>query len=155
MSEILTDTFEADQAALLESLRSVKPTQALSETSIEALYLLAHDALTTGDLEPARAAFGFLADQRPGEARMWAGLGYSLLESSQAEPALTAFLLATQLEPDNPGYMMALGRAFAAAELTGHAAYAFGIAQSLARAAGDTDLADRARGRLELMGIAS
>jgi hypothetical protein len=43
----------------------------------------------------------------------------------------------------------------AAADLSGHAAYAFGIAEAMARAAGDTELADRARGRLELMGLAS
>lgn len=155
MSNMSAGALELDPDALLASLQATQPPQCLSDTAVEASYVLAHDALTSGDLDSARVAFEFLAGQRPGEARMWAGLGYALLEAAQAEQALPALVLATQLDPDNAGYMMAMGRALAAADLSGHAAYAFGIAEAMARAAGDTELADRARGRLELMGFAS
>jgi hypothetical protein len=64
------------------------------------------------------------------------------------------FGFATQLDADNAGFMLGLGRAYLQADLAGHAAYAFGIAEAMARQAGDTELAEKAKARLELMGFA-
>lgn len=138
--------------SLITGLRSAAPTFALDDRALEAIYTIGFGFLESGDAGKARVFFDFLTAQAPGEARFWAGLGYCLLDGGAPGEALAPFGLATRLEPDNAGFMLGLGRAYLQAELAGHAAYAFGIAEAMARQVGDSDLAERARARLELMG---
>lgn len=138
--------------SLVTGLRSAAPTFALDDRALEAIYTIGFGFLESGDAEKARVFFDFLTGQAPAEARFWAGLGYCLLDGGVPGEALAPFGLATRLEPDNAGFMLGLGRAYLQAELAGHAAYAFGIAEAMARQAGDSDLAERAQARLELMG---
>jgi predicted Zn-dependent protease len=141
--------------ALIEALRETGPTFSLDGRALEAIYTLGHGYLESGDAAQARVSFDFLTAQAPGEARFWAGLGYCLLDCGAPGEAIVPFGFATQLDADNPGYMLGLGRACLQAEMTGHAAYAFGIAEAMARQAGDAELAEKAKARLELMGYTS
>ena len=145
---------DAQVDALTLALRQAGPTFSLDERALEAIYTLGFGYLEGGDAAQARISFDFLTAQAPGEARFWAGLGYCLLDCGAPGEALVPFGLATCLDPGNAGFMLGLGRAYLQADLAGHAAYAFGIAEAMAREAGDVDLAERARARLELMGFA-
>jgi Flp pilus assembly protein TadD len=146
--------FETQGDALIAALRETGPTFSLDERALEAIYTLGFGYLESGDAAQARVSFDFLTAQAPGEARFWAGLGYCLLDCGAPGEAIVPFGFATQLDADNAGFMLGLGRAYLQADLAGHAAYAFGIAEAMARQAGDTELAEKAKARLELMGFA-
>jgi tetratricopeptide (TPR) repeat protein len=145
---------DAQVDALILALRATGPTFSLDERAVEAIYTLGYGYLDRGDSAMARVSFDFLTAQAPGDARFWAGLGYCLLDCGAPGEALTPFGLATRLDPGNAGFMLGLGRAYLQADLAGHAAYAFGVAEAMARQAGDTELAEKAKARLELMGFA-
>jgi tetratricopeptide (TPR) repeat protein len=138
---------------VIAGLKAARTEHPLPDRSIEAIYTLAVDCLQSGRSAEARTSFEILTGQRPAEARFWAGLGHSLLDTGSSEDALLPFLLATRLDRQHPGYMMGLAQCCADRELSGHAAYGFGIAAEMARVQGDAELAQRARARLELMGF--
>jgi len=146
---------ESAVQALIEHMRAASPTFALDDRALEAIYTIGYGFLDRGDLRQARVSFEFLTAQAPGEARFWAGLGYSLLDSDEPAESLVPFGLATQLDPDNAGYLLGLARAHSQLDQPGHAAWALAIAEVMARRSGDTELAERARARLELMGHVS
>lgn len=143
---------ESATQALIEHLRTVRSTFALDDRALEAIYTIGYGFLDRGELRQARVSFEFLTAQAPGEARFWAGLGYSLFDSDEPGESLVPFGLATQLDPDNAGYMLGLAGAYAQVDQPGHAAWALAIAEAMARRGGNTELAERARARLELMG---
>ena len=144
---------DPQQAAteLREALRAMRPAQSLSAESQEHAYALGFAWLESADFDKARAAFDALWLSCPDEARYAAGLAYSALGQGQIDVALSYFMLAANLDEDNAGYLLGLGRAFQAGNLPGHAGMALDIAKAMATQAQDRRTADMAEACLRLM----
>jgi predicted Zn-dependent protease len=119
--------------------------------TLEALYGLGYRCLETAEYDKARAVFEVLQRMQPDRCDFVAGVGHAAFGQGDAEVALQQFILATELEPNNAGLMIGLGRAYRALGLAGHAQLALEMAETMAGTA-DPANANLARACLALMG---
>jgi Flp pilus assembly protein TadD len=143
-----------DARILREHLSALRPAESEpSEQDLQGLYALAHRSLQGAEYATARAIFEMLRLARPERADFVGGVAYAAFGQGEYDTALSHFVLATALEPNNPGLMVGLGRAYRAVGLPGHARLALQIAEQLAGSK-DPKSAELARACLTLMGEA-
>lgn len=153
-TQIISGPALDDARVLREQLAALQPVEPdPSEEDLKGLYALAHRSLQGAEYATARGIFEMLRMARPERADFVGGVAYSAFGQGEYDTALSHFLLATGLDPNNAGLMVGLGRAYRAVGLAGHARLALQIAEQLAGTQ-DPKTAELARACLTLMGEA-